>query len=72
MEDYRMKFYSNNCPRCRVLKKIMDEKGMEYTLISDIDVIYDVAEKANINSMPFAEVDGKILSTTELQEYINK
>lgn len=67
-----MKFYSNNCPRCRVLKKIMDEKGMEYTLISDIDVIYDVAEKANINSMPFAEVDGKILSTTELQEYINK
>ena len=67
-----MKFYSNNCPRCRVLKKIMDEKGMEYTLISDIDIIYDVAEKANINSMPFAEVDGKILSTTELQEYINK
>jgi hypothetical protein len=55
-----------------VLKKIMDEKGMNYTLISDVDVIYDVAEKANINSMPFAEVDGKMLSTTELQEYINK
>lgn len=67
-----MKFYSNNCSRCKVLKKIMDEKGMEYTLISDVDVIYDVAEKANINSMPFAEIDGKMLSTTELQEYINK
>lgn len=65
-------FYSNNCPRCKVLKKIMDEKEIKYTLVDDVDIIYEVAEKANINSMPFAEIDGQIVSTKELQDYINK
>lgn len=64
-------FYSNHCPRCRVLEKLMTNKNIEFTLVDSEDLVLKIANENNINSMPFAEVDGKILNTKELQNYIN-
>ena len=33
--------YSNGCPRCNVLKAKLDEKGVDYVLENDIDVMID-------------------------------
>lgn len=64
--------YSNHCPKCRVLEKLMKDKNIKFTLIDSEEEVFKVADENNIVSMPFAEIDGKILSTKELQDYINK
>jgi hypothetical protein len=53
-----------------MLKKLMDDKGVEYNIIDDESVFMPIADKNNILSMPFAEVDGNILNTKELQKHI--
>jgi len=62
--------YTNYCPKCNMLKKLMDDKGVEYNIIDDESVFMPIADKNNILSMPFAEVDGNILNTKELQKHI--
>lgn len=49
----------------------MNNKGIEYKSIDIEDEYMDIARKNHILSMPFAEVEGKILSGKELQELIN-
>lgn len=65
-----IKFYSSHCPKCIVLENLMKQKGIEYECITDSDIYMKIAEENNITSMPFAKMDGKILNTKELQNYI--
>lgn len=67
-----LKFYSTNCPRCVVLKNLLDVNKIKYELIDDTKVIWEIADKNNLRSMPFGEIDGEILDTKELQSYIVK
>lgn len=63
-------FYTSHCPKCKVLKKLMDDKKIEYNEIDNPDIYVEIGEKNNITSMPFAEIDGKVVNTKELQNYI--
>ena len=67
-----IKFYSNNCPICKMLKLTMNKNGIEYEEINDIDIIIAIANENEVKSMPFAEINGDILSTNELKEYIKE
>ena len=67
-----IKFYSSHCPRCNVLKMLMNNNGMEYIEIDDENIYMPIAKENKILSMPFAEIDGKILDTKQLQIYITK
>ena len=49
--------YSNGCPKCKILKQRLDEKGIEYTESSDTSFL----EKHKILSFPALDVDGKFL-----------
>lgn len=51
---------------------LMDKKGIEYTTIDNENVYLPLAELNGIMSMPFAELDGKIMNATDLQAWINK
>lgn len=48
----------------------MKQKGMNYEYIDNENIYMEIAQKNNIISMPFAEIDGKIYNTKELQKYI--
>lgn len=63
-------FYTSHCPKCKMLKSLMDRKKIEYTEIEDENCYMSIAEDNNIMSMPFAMIDGKIYNTKELQNYI--
>ena len=65
-----IKFYTSHCPKCKVLKKLMDDKKIEYKEIDDENIYLEIAEKNNIISMPFAEIDERVVNTKELQNYI--
>ena len=65
-----IKFYTSHCPRCKVLKMLMDNNGMEYIEVDDENVYMPIAKENKILSMPFAEIDGVVYGSKELQKYI--
>ena len=64
------KFNTSHCPRCKVLKMLMENNGMEYIEIDDENVYMPIAKENKILSMPFAEIDGVVYGSKELQKYI--
>lgn len=62
--------YSSHCPKCDMIEKILKEKGINFILEEDENVYLPLAEENGIDSMPFAEVNGKIFDIKDLQEYI--
>ena len=65
-----IKYFSSHCPRCKVLKSLMDREGITYIEIDDENVYMPIAKENKILSMPFAEIDGIVYGSKELQKYI--
>ena len=65
-----IKFYSSHCSKCIVLENQMKNKEIDFEIIEDEDVYMPIAKENNIMSMPFAEIDGQIYNTMQLQKYI--
>lgn len=63
--------YSSGCTRCGIIENILHNKHIDYKLITDENVYLKLAEENNIKVMPFAEIDGKIYDTIELQNWLN-
>lgn len=63
-------FYTNGCPKCQMLKQIMDNHDVQYEEVTDLAVIKATAKENNILSMPFAKVDDIIMNTTEFQQFL--
>ena len=63
-----MILYSNDCPRCKILKAKLDEKKLEYKVVSEMN---SFAEKG-FKSLPWLEVDGENLDFGYAIKYINK
>ena len=49
----------------------MDDKKIEYEVIDEENVYLPLAQENGILSMPFAEVDGKLIGDNKLQQWIN-
>lgn len=49
--------YSNGCPKCKILKERLDEKGIKYKESSDTNFL----EQNKILAFPALSIDGKIL-----------
>lgn len=62
-----VKLYSNDCPRCKVLKQKMDDKGIEYSLESAIDTMISLG----IKEVPILDVDGTLLDFVRANDWIN-
>ena len=48
----------------------MNNNGMEYIEIDDENVYMPIAKENKILSVPFAEIDGVVYGSKELQKYI--
>lgn len=53
--------YSTGCPRCSVLKKKLEEKGIRYTESDSIDEMLELG----IATVPVLSVGGELKSFTE-------
>lgn len=62
-----IKFYSTGCPRCIVLKNLMDKRDMEYEIITDEKIMF----QKGVTHVPMLEVDGVIMEYGEAFKWIN-
>jgi hypothetical protein len=49
---------------------LMNNNGVEYIEIDDENIYMPIAKENKILSMPFAEIDGVVYGSKELQKYI--
>lgn len=67
-----IKLYSSHCPQCMIIEQMLKNKKIEFEIIDDEKIYFPIAEKNDISSMPFADIDGEIMNTNKLREYIKK
>ena len=60
--------YSTGCPKCRVLKAKMEQKGFEYDECHDEEMMRNLG----IQSVPALSVNGKLLTFEEAIKFINE
>lgn len=58
--------YTTHCPQCKVLEKMLNDKKIEYTQITDINIM----KSKGIQSVPYLEVEGVLKNFKESMEWI--
>lgn len=59
--------YSTGCPKCKVLKKKLDEKGIEYMVNSSVEEMTALG----ITQVPVLCVNGKLLQFKQAVDWVN-
>ena len=60
--------YSTHCPRCRILEEKLDDKGIDYTIVTDVEEM----SKLNILSVPVLKIDDRLLPFKEANDWVNE
>lgn len=60
--------YEHGCPRCKVLKSKLDEKGIEYEDISDVEIM----KAKGFQEAPKLEFNGVIMDFKEAVKWIGE
>lgn len=60
--------YSTHCPKCLVLEEKLEDKNIDYELVTNVDEML----KKGFQSAPMLEVDGKIMNFSEANRWINE
>ena len=59
--------YSTHCPKCNVLTAKLNSKSIQYTEVTDIDVM----ESKGIKSVPMLEVDDQMMDYKKAVDWVN-
>lgn len=60
--------YEHGCPRCKVLKMKLDQKGIVYDTVNDIEAM----KAKGFNEAPKLEVDGVVMGFKEAVEWVKE
>ena len=60
--------YEHGCPRCKVLKLKLDQKGIHYQRVTDVEVM----KAKGFNEAPKLEVNGVVMNFKEASEWIKE
>ena len=61
-------YTQENCPKCKILKKKMDDKHIEYVECSDVNVMVS----KGVEFTPMLEVDGQMKGYSEAVKWVNE
>lgn len=50
-------FYSTHCPKCKILKQKLDQKGIMYEECNDVEVMRELG----FLSVPMLKIDGEVM-----------
>ena len=64
----KITLYSTHCPKCLVLEEKLQDKNIDYELVTDIDEMV----KKGFQSAPVLEVDGKLMDFSEANKWVNE
>ena len=60
--------YEHGCPRCKVLKSKLDQKGIKYEDISDVEVM----KSKGFQEAPKLDVNGVVMDFKEAVDWIKE
>lgn len=60
--------YEHGCPRCKVLKMKLDQKGIKYETVNDIEVM----KEKGFSEAPKLEIEETIMNFTEAVKWIGE
>lgn len=60
--------YEHGCPRCKVLKMKLDQKGVQYEIVNDIEVMM----AKGFNEAPKLEVDGVVMGFKDAKKWVEE
>lgn len=60
--------YTIGCPNCKTLERRLNAKQIEYTTITDVDIM----NAKGIKSAPMLEVNGEIFNFGKALQWVNK
>lgn len=60
--------YEHGCPRCKILKMKLDQKGVQYESITDIEVM----KEKGFKEAPKLEVDGAVMDFKEAVDWLKE
>jgi hypothetical protein len=60
--------YSTHCPKCQVLEKKLQQKGIEYNVVTDTLEM----GRMGIRSLPVLSVNSELLDFKKAIEWVNK
>lgn len=60
--------YSTDCPKCHVLEKKLESKGIKFNIEKDINVM----EEKGFMSAPMLEIDGEIKDFNDAVVWVNE
>ena len=60
--------YSNNCPKCNILKEKLDDKNITYEICSDIKLMVT----KGFRSAPILEIDNEALTYLDAINWIKE
>ena len=60
--------YTTHCPKCKVIEKKLAQKNIQYVEVSDVKKMTELGFK----SAPILEVDGRIYTFKEANQFINE
>lgn len=63
-----IKLYTIGCPKCKVLEKKLQTKGIKFDICDDKNMMLD----KGFSEVPMLEVDGVIMNYKEAVDFINK
>lgn len=70
-------YYKNNCMQCKMVKRFLNEHGLEYSEINIEEQLEarDYLMNMNLKTVPVTEADGQVIlgfNITELRQLIKK
>jgi len=60
--------YTNNCPKCKVLKSKLDSQNIKYDVCEDVNIMIS----KGFRSMPILQVEGDILLFADAVKWVNE
>lgn len=65
----KVTLYEHGCPRCKVLKMKLDQKGIQYENVTDVEVM----KEKGFKEAPKLEIaDGTVMDFKEAVEWIKE
>ena len=59
---HRIILYTNDCPKCKTLKNLLDKNKVKYETFEDIDAIIGELTEIGIRELPVLKVNNEYLN----------
>ena len=61
-----------DCPKCKIVSSKLEQKGIDFKKITNMDEVMKKADEIGIRQMPLSFIDGEYTNFADMIKWINK